>query len=313
MRSIDALDVDGNLLATDTSDIFTIGPHPPDGLPWPWQPAGINEGVVTGDALYANGVFTVRGGGADVWGTSDGYQIAFQRIQGDVTFSARVASVEGPHAWTKVGIMIRQSLDGDSAHHFLLASVGKGLAYQRRPTTGGSSLHTSLGTGGAPVVFRIIRQDGQLTLQMAPSGTSSFTTVATAAFPTGAAYIGLVTSSHDTTRLATGRFDGVQVLERSSLPANWSNSDIGVAMQYRAADGGVTANAGLMPGVPPQWLRLERVGHTFHGWASQDGVTWTRIAMIDVPMRLAIHGGLVLTSHDNTRLATATFDNITVK
>jgi regulation of enolase protein 1 (concanavalin A-like superfamily) len=87
----------------------------------------------------------------------------------------------------------------------------------------------------------------------------------------------------------------------------------GVAMQYRSADGGVTANAGLIPGVPPQWLRLERVGHTFHGWTSEDGVNWTRIAMIDVPMRFAIHGGLVLTSHNNTALATATFDNLMVR
>lgn len=399
---VDALDVNGTLLATDTSDIFTIGPHPPDGLPWPWEAAGINEGVVTGDALYANGVFTVRGGGADVWGTSDGFHIAFQRIDGDVTFTARVASVEGSHVWTKVGIMIRESLNDNAAHHFLLASVGRGLAYQRRPTTGGTSLHTSLGTGRAPVVFRIIRQDGRLTLQMAASGTSSFTTVATATFPTGTVYIGLVTSSHDPTRLATGRFDGVQVLEPSSLPADWENNDVGtvgagggaveaggrwtvrgsgadvwgtadefhyahtwvtgdfdfsarvasvehvnrwtkaglmlreaitptaehafviatpgiergVMFQGRVTQGGTSASFGspaLIP--PPVYLRLTRQGQVVHAYYRRAATDpWTMLAGVSYPNlapRVAI--GFAVSSHVDGRVATATFEGMSIR
>jgi len=582
---VDALDADGNVLATDISGTFTIAPRAPGQLPWPWDPTSIGFEGDLGSATFDGSVFTVRGAGADVWGTADSFYTAWRRIEGDATFTARVAGVEGPHAWTKVGIMIRSSFNDNAAHHFLLASVGKGLAYQRRLTDGASSLHTSLGAGSAPVTYRIIRRGDSLTLQMKASGASSFTTVASTTWPTGTTYLMLVTTSHVAGQVATGRFDGVEVTENGTLPNGWNRNDVGavgaagssseeggrwtvrgsgadvwgtadefhythraitgdfdfsarvasvenvnrwvkaglmirdglspgaehafliatpgtergvvfqsrvnqggvsqsfgtpvliappvylritrrdhfvsafyrrspaddwsfiagismpalgstvnigfavsshvdgrvatavfdhvsirplpdwqsqdigdvgvagrtvegpsgvvleasgadiwgtadafrfrfsqadtshgpsltvrvadidgahawtkaglmiresldpgskhvmiivspgkgLAMQYRATDGGVTANAALMPGAPPEWLRLERVGHTFHGSASADGVTWTRLAMIDVPMRFSIHGGLVLTSHDNARLAAATFDNITIR
>jgi regulation of enolase protein 1 (concanavalin A-like superfamily) len=168
----------------------------------------------------------MRGGGADVWGTADAFHLVYQEIAGDVTFRARVASVAGGQAWTKVGLMIRESLSANAAHHFLLASVGKGLAYQRRLASGQSSLHTSIGEGGAPVVFRIVRVGRSVTLQMAPDETTPFVTVGTADFPPGPAFVGFVTSSHDTTQLATATFDGLQILGGADQPL-WTNHDIG--------------------------------------------------------------------------------------
>jgi regulation of enolase protein 1 (concanavalin A-like superfamily) len=224
---VDALDADGNLLASDISGTFTIAERAPGQLPWPWDAASIGFERDLGSATFDGSVFTVRGAGADVWGTADSFYTTWRLIEGDATFTARVASVEGPHAWTKVGIMIRTSLNDDAAHHFLLASVGKGLAYQRRLTNGGSSLHTGLGSGGAPVSYRIIRQGDRLTLQMMAAGASSFTTVASTTWPTGATYLALVTSSHVDGQLATGRFDGVEVMETGTLPAGWSRNDVG--------------------------------------------------------------------------------------
>ena len=209
--------------AEDRSGEFVIRDPGGGALPAGWVSADVGDVGLAGSAAYADGRFTVRGAGADIWGTADALHFAYQELPGDGAIEATVAVTEGTAAWTKVGIMIRHSLDPDSAQHMLLASRARGLAYQRRPVTGGTSLHTSLGAGSS-ARFRIVRSGTTLTLYM--SGVA--TPVATAAFPAGAAYVGLAVSSHDTTALATGTFSDVSVAhESSALPAGWSNRDVG--------------------------------------------------------------------------------------
>ncbi|HMD34102.1 MAG TPA: hypothetical protein VKH42_03995, partial [Vicinamibacterales bacterium] len=83
----------------------------------------------------------------------------------------------------------------------------------------------------------------------------------------------------------------------------------GVAMQYRAAANGVSTNISVA-GAAPKWVRLGRTGSTFVGEWSNDGITWTRIGSVDVAMEEFAIGGLVITSHDNTRTAAALFDDV---
>jgi len=83
----------------------------------------------------------------------------------------------------------------------------------------------------------------------------------------------------------------------------------GVAMQYRSVRGGETAQAALIEGTAPQWVRLERSGlNTFTGYASRDGTTWQMLASVNIDMSAGT--GLVVTSHDNATLATATFESV---
>jgi hypothetical protein len=57
-------------------------------------------------------------------------------------------------------------------------------------------------------------------------------------------------------------------------------------------------------------VRLGRTGSTFVGEWSNDGMNWTRIGSVDVAMEEFAIGGLVIASHDNTRVAGASFDDI---
>jgi regulation of enolase protein 1 (concanavalin A-like superfamily) len=57
---------------------------------------------------------------------------------------------------------------------------------------------------------------------------------------------------------------------------------------------------------PPRWLRLDRSGSTFNAYESADGVTWTLVGTDTIPMASQIYVGFAATSHDNTRLTTAT-------
>ncbi len=81
---------------------------------------------------------------------------------------------------------------------------------------------------------------------------------------------------------------------------------------YRTATDGVTANNGTSAAVvAPYWVRITRVGDVITGQHSPDGVTWTTQGTAQtVAMTAGIKVGLGVTSHDNTKRLTATYDNV---
>jgi regulation of enolase protein 1 (concanavalin A-like superfamily)/pectate lyase len=203
---------------------------PPTGTPGPlpsgWQSADIGNPGVTGAAGYEGATYSLSGGGADVWGTFDEFRYAFRVMSGDGTIVARVASVQGAEAWTKAGVMIRASDDPRSAHASMFVSVAKGLAFQRRATTGATSRNTAGAAAAAPEWVRLERVGNALTASTSADG-RSWTEVGrdTITLPSDV-LVGLAITSHDETTLATATFDNVSVGPRS-LPAGWSTSDIG--------------------------------------------------------------------------------------
>lgn len=154
-------------------------------------------------------MFTVKGGGADVWGSADAFRYVYQPLHGDGTIVARVAQAQGTQAWVKTGVMIRESLSADSAQGFMIVSVAKGLAFQRRLATGGLSVSTSGGAGLAPVWVKLQRQGNVITASRSDDGVT-WTVVGSDTFSMAAdVFVGLPVSSHDTTQLATAVFDHV--------------------------------------------------------------------------------------------------------
>jgi regulation of enolase protein 1 (concanavalin A-like superfamily) len=87
----------------------------------------------------------------------------------------------------------------------------------------------------------------------------------------------------------------------------------GLAMQYRTATNGVSRTAGLRAGTAPAWLRLVRSGDTFTGYTSADGVTWVTLGSVTIAMDRELLVGLPVTSHNVSTLATAVFDEATIR
>jgi hypothetical protein len=87
-----------------------------------------------------------------------------------------------------------------------------------------------------------------------------------------------------------------------------------VSLHIRPSTGASSINvSGWVKGpVPPHWVRLVRSGNTFTGFASPDGSTWTQVGSTNVTMSTGALTGLAVTSHDNTRLNTATFGNVSL-
>lgn len=62
----------------------------------------------------------------------------------------------------------------------------------------------------------------------------------------------------------------------------------------------------------PYWVRLVRSGTTVTAYASADGFDWNLVGSGTVQMGSVVYVGLAVTSHDNTRLCSAQFDNVEV-
>lgn len=216
---------DATRLATAGFDNVTVRsvtptppPPPPPALPDPWKAQDIGAVGAAGSAAASNGTFTVKGAGADVWGSADAFQFVWQPLTGDADVVARVASVEYVHAWVKAGVMIRERLTADSPHAFMLVSAGKGIAFQRRVASGGLSANTAGTFGAAPAWVKLERRGGTIAAYQSADGVSwSFVGQDTFAMP-ATVYAGMAVSSHDVSRTATATFDNVRVQATTAPP-----------------------------------------------------------------------------------------------
>ena len=87
----------------------------------------------------------------------------------------------------------------------------------------------------------------------------------------------------------------------------------GLAFQRRVAHGGISTSTSGGAGTAPMWVKLERRGNTITAFLSANGSTWTTVGSDTFAMPAEVHLGLGVSSHDTTRLATATFDNVVVR
>jgi regulation of enolase protein 1 (concanavalin A-like superfamily) len=214
-------------------------------IPSPWTSVDIGATGMSGGAWFADNTFTVSGAGADIWGSADAFQFTSEPLAGDGTIVARVASLSGSDPWTKAGVMIRETLEPDSAHALMLVSVGKGIAYQRRTSTGGSTLNTLAATGTTPAWVKLARAGQVITASVSSDGTA-WTVVGKNTFAmAGTVRVGFAVTSRSTSALATARFDRVSIAaagaSSSVLPSGWSTADVGTTgVTGSAAESGGT-------------------------------------------------------------------------
>lgn len=400
--------LDGADLGARFAGGSTSTPVPPDvepaetpaSLPAPWRSQDVGSVSIAGRASAANGSFAVTASGADVWGRADALHYVWQPVRGDVDIVARVASIGGVHAWTKAGVMIRGGFAANDTQAFMLASPGKGLAFQRRVTTDNFSTHTAGGDGTAPVWVKLERRGATITAFRSADG-ATWTFVGTDSFAIpDEIFVGLALSSHDDARAATATFDNVSVrsVGASTTPTSWTSQDIGsvgvsgsaseqsggtvvvrgsgadvwdtadglhyrwqavrgdvdivarvasveyvhrwtkagvmirgdlsagaaqafmlvsagrgTAFQRRLAPGDLSLSTSDGSGTAPMWVKLERRGNTIRAYQSSDGSNWALVGSDDFAMSEEAYVGVAVTSHDNSRLATASFSGVVIR
>ena len=75
----------------------------------------LHAGSVAYDA--SKGSYTISGSGENMWAMADAFQFVWKKVSGDVTLTADIAfASSGGDPHKKAVVMIRQSLDADSAY-----------------------------------------------------------------------------------------------------------------------------------------------------------------------------------------------------
>jgi hypothetical protein len=184
-------------------------PAPP--VPLPWQTQDIGAVGITGGSLYASGVFTITGAGADIQGAADAFRFDYVTATGDCTITGRVVSVQNVDTWSKAGVMIRQGLDAGAANAFVAVTPGNGVTWQYRSSAGGGTGWNNTGSLNAPYWVKLVRSGNTFTgyrsldgTNWTPQGTNTMTM-------SSPVYVGLALTSHNSSSLCTATFDNVTV------------------------------------------------------------------------------------------------------
>ncbi|WP_169513390.1 Ig-like domain-containing protein [Flexithrix dorotheae] len=187
-------------------------------LPSPWVNADIGNVAATGSATYANSTFTLEGSGKDIWGNTDEFQFVYQPLNGDGEIVAQVNSLTNTNAWAKAGVMIRESLDGNSKHAMSVITWSNGVSFQRRTSTGSSSSSTKIAGITAPIWVKMNRTGNVFTSSYSADGTN-WTEVGNVNISMDTdVFVGLCLTSHNDGTICTAEYANVNLTTGGSSP-----------------------------------------------------------------------------------------------
>jgi outer membrane protein assembly factor BamB/regulation of enolase protein 1 (concanavalin A-like superfamily) len=176
-------------------------------LPVPWSDSDIGNPTPAGSASYANGAFTVNGGGNDIWGTLDQFNYVSQSLTGDGSIIARVTAQASTDPWAKSGVMIKQSTTSGSPYALLAVTPGNGVSFQY-----GFNSSVSGGSYTFPGAWlKLTRAGSAITAYTSANGTAWTQVGTTSISMADPVTVGIFVTSHNAGSLNTSTFDNVAV------------------------------------------------------------------------------------------------------
>jgi hypothetical protein len=164
--------------------------------------------------------------------------------------------------------MLRENLNPGSRHVSLFATPGKGIAFQRRTTENGISMHTAGPAITAPVWLKLQKRGDVVTAYYRKAITDFWTAIGSETFGglNSDVLVGLAVTSHADGAIASATFSNVTLT--SALP--WAGHAIGAASGTVATDGVVFTATGKGADI---WNTADAFFYVATRWAN--GVTIT--------------------------------------
>ncbi len=243
-------------------------------LPAGWTDVDIGAPAIAGSASYASGTFTVNGCGADIWGTSDQFNYAYQSSTGDGSVTAQVASQQNTATWAKSGVMYRGSTAANDMFVDVSVTPSNGIAMQYRTAVGGTCTSIT-GTAGvvAPYWVRIVRSGTTFTGYSSADGATWSQVGSVTIAMASSATVGLEVCSHNTSSLNTSTFQSVTIAASSNLaPAGTAYGWFGLSSSTATTN--QTAQPGLNDGNLTNNVDLDSAGDSIGAWEAA-GVKWS--------------------------------------
>jgi TolB protein len=184
------------------------------------NPIGIFEGhtdigtnVKPGSAAYLpqTGQYVISGAGYNVWADHDEFQFVWRKMKGDFIISTRaefLGTWVGYHR--KVGVMVRKSLDGNSAH-VNTVEHGDGLTSLQFRRTAGAQTEEIKSKLTKANIIQIERKGNQYIMRAAIFGEPFVTDTISNIDLGDEVYVGLFVGSHNADVVETGVFSNVRL------------------------------------------------------------------------------------------------------
>ena len=192
-----------------TVSLTVAAPGAPGALPAPWLDTDVGAPSPAGSASWTGGVFTVKGSGADIFGTNDQFNYVYQPTTGNGTFIARVTSQSNTGSTnSKAGIIWKASTTAGSPY-ILIETGPSGSAVKVQYNFNGS---VSGATYTMPNLWmKLVRSGANFSAYLSPDGVTWTAVVTSKSLPTipTAATLGLFECSHKAGALGTATFDNV--------------------------------------------------------------------------------------------------------
>ena len=178
-------------------------------MPAPWHNQDVGPIGVAGSAALSQGTFTVKGSGADIWGSTDAFQYVYQTISGNGELVARITALQNTEPWAKAGLMFREYFNYAAPNALVMATAEHGTGFQWRGVQTGDSSYVPGPFFTAPVWLKLKRQGYLITASTSPDGIN-WAVIGSEAIPfSNPILIGLAVTSHNNSELNTATFDNV--------------------------------------------------------------------------------------------------------
>jgi TolB protein len=167
----------------------------------------------------AKGMYTVTGGGENIWFDHDAFQYVWTRGSGDVTLAADVGFLgAGKNPHRKAVLMVRQNLEADAAY-VDIAVHGAGLtSLQYRDEKGGTT-HEVQANVDAPKRVKIVKRRDYFTMWVAGEDGKFALAGATGKIALKEPfYVGIGVCSHEKDLVERAVFSRVEVKESNQRP-----------------------------------------------------------------------------------------------
>ena len=179
-------------------------------LPSGWTQHDVGAVGLAGTATATDGVFTVAGAGADIWGSADAFNAVTQMVTGNTTIVARVAGEQNTNTFAKAGLTMG-GLAPDEARVILDVRPEGNIEFMARLADGSAMSFLSGTSTTIPVWLQLVRAGDQFTGSISSDG-SAWTPIGSVGVSLPATLsAGLAVTSHDVTVLNTSTFDNVSV------------------------------------------------------------------------------------------------------
>ena len=193
------------------------------------------------------GTYTMTVRSTNIGGTSDQFHFAYQQFSGAGSIIAKIDRLQRTNDTARAGVMIRDTLDPDSAHAAVLLQPRNGGSFMRRALTAGASTPTADAAMSAPLWVKVERDMGGMVTGSYSTDGVTWTDLGGELITMNTPmYVGLAVASNHATRTCEAIFSNVQITGASG---QWMNQDVGILANDPERMYVAVANSGGTPAV----------------------------------------------------------------